>query len=148
MSNEPTATPASLWLRVLAGAYDLLPLLGLWFFAGALALGLSGGLLESHQDLRKLLTQVLVLAFSAGYFVTSWTRGGQTIGMRAWRLRAVGDDGCSITPLRALLRFGVALISLAAAGIGFAWALHDSRQRTWHDLAARTVVIRLPKPGA
>jgi len=42
---------------VLAGAYDLLPLLGLWFFAGALALGLSGGLLESHQDLRKLLTQ-------------------------------------------------------------------------------------------
>lgn len=143
MSHEPTATPASLWLRVLAGAYDLLPLLGLWFFAGALALGLSGGLLESHQDLRKLLTQTLVLAFSAGYFVISWTRGGQTIGMRAWRLRVVRTDGMRVEWPRALLRFGVALISLAALGIGFLWSLFDSQKRTWHDMAAGTRLVRL-----
>jgi len=134
--------PASLWLRLLAGIYDLLPLLGLWFFAGALALALSGGTLENHRDLRALLTQGFVLAFTAAYFVISWTRGGQTIGMRAWRLRVVRAGGARVTWARALLRFAVALISLACVGIGFLWALFDAENRTWHDLAAGTVVAR------
>jgi uncharacterized RDD family membrane protein YckC len=144
MSDQPI--PASLWLRLLAGVYDLLPLLGVWFFAGAIALGLSGGNLEAHPEQRKLLTQALVLAFTAAYFVISWTRGGQTIGMRAWRLRVTRTDGARVTWLRALLRFGVALASLAALGLGFWWALFDARKRTWHDLAARTSVARLESP--
>jgi len=134
--------PASLWLRLLAGLYDLLPLLGLWFFAGAIALGLAGGSLDAHQSGRNLLTQILLLAFTAAYFVLSWVRGGQTIGMRAWRLRVVRADGVRLTWARALLRFGVALISLAAFGIGFAWALFDPQKRTWHDIAANTMLVR------
>ena len=145
MSNRTTATPASVWLRVLAGTYDALPLLGLWFFAGAIALSLSGGSLESHQQLRKLLTQALVLAFTGTYFVVSWTRGGQTIGMRAWRLRVMRTDGRRVTWPRALLRFAVALVSLGALGAGFAWALLDAGKRTWHDIAADTHVVRLEK---
>ena len=140
MSDEPTATPASLWLRALAGSYDLLPLLGLWFFAGAIALGLTGGAIEAHAEFRKLLTQLLVLAFSAAYFVVSWTRGGQTIGMRAWRLRVVRVDGAALRWPQALLRFGVALVSLAALGIGFVWMLFDPQKRTWHDIASRSTV--------
>lgn len=136
------AEPASLWLRLLAGVYDLLPLLGLWFFAGAIALALSGGALEAHPDLRKLLTQAFVLAFTAAYFTISWTRGGQTIGMRAWRLRVTRADGTRVTWPRALLRFGVALVSLAALGLGFWWALFDAQKRTWHDKAAGTIVIK------
>jgi uncharacterized RDD family membrane protein YckC len=145
MSDQFTATPASLRLRVLACAYDALPLIGLWFFAGAIALGLSGGSLESHQELRKLLTQAFVLAFTAAYFVVSWTRGGQTIGMRAWRLRVTRADGTRLAWPRALLRFSVSLVSLAALGIGFLWALFDQQQRTWHDIAASTQVVRLEK---
>jgi uncharacterized RDD family membrane protein YckC len=145
MTDPLTATPASLWLRLLAGLYDLLPLLGLWFFAGAIALGLAGGALETHVIERKLLTQMLLLAFTALYFVISWTRGGQTIGMRAWRLRVRRADGARLTWPRALLRFGVALISLAAFGIGFLWALLDPQQRTWHDIATATTLMRLPK---
>jgi uncharacterized RDD family membrane protein YckC len=137
-------TPASLWLRLLAGIYDLLPLMGLWFFAGAIALGVTGGSLEAHQAARKLLVQALVLAFTAAYFVISWWRGGQTIGMRAWRLRVVRADGGRVTLAYALLRFGVALISLALCGIGFVWALFDAKRRTWHDLGARTLVVRSP----
>jgi uncharacterized RDD family membrane protein YckC len=142
MSNQFTATPASLWLRVLAGSYDALPLLGLWFFAGAIALGLSGGSLLAHEELRKLLTQVLVLAFTATYFAISWTRGGQTIGMRAWRLRVTSVDGTRVAWPRALLRFLVGLISLGALGVGFLWALFDPQKRTWHDIAASTCVVR------
>ena len=34
--------------------------------------------------------QVVVIA---GYYLLNWMRSGQTLGMRAWRLRAVTDVG-------------------------------------------------------
>jgi uncharacterized RDD family membrane protein YckC len=146
MNDRVTATPASLWLRLLAGIYDLLPLLGLWFLASVLALAITGGALDPHRLAHKLLVQGFVLVFSAAYFVISWTRGGQTLGMRAWRLRVVNRDGDGVRWPLALLRFGTALVSLTAAGIGLVWALFDAEKRAWHDIAAKTLVVRLEKP--
>ena len=140
-----SAASAPLWLRLIAGIYDLLPLLGLWFAAGMLALAVTGGALDPHRLAHKLLVQALVLALSAAYFAVSWTRGGQTIGMRAWRLRVVRADGSALGLGHALLRFFVALVSLAALGLGFWWALIDRRRRTWHDLAAGTAMLRQDK---
>ena len=84
-----TAAPASLWLRLLAAVYDLLPLLALWFFATVLALALTGGQLDVRRFADKVLVQALVLASSAAYFAISWSRGGQTIGKSS-------DDGMKI----------------------------------------------------
>jgi len=145
MNDRISATHATAGLRLVAGIYDLLPLLGLWFLASVLSVAATGGALDSHRLLDKLLVQGLVLGFSAAYFVISWTHGGQTIGMRAWRLRVVSRGGLALRWPQALLRFGVALVSLGAFGIGFAWALFDSEIRTWHDLAAGTVMVRIEK---
>jgi uncharacterized RDD family membrane protein YckC len=145
MKASASAMPASLWLRVAAGTYDLLPLLGLWFVAGVLALAITGGTLDPHRLVHKLLVQALVLTLTAAYFVVSWTRGGETIGMRAWRLRVVRADGSPVHWLQALLRFLAALISLALVGSGFWWALIDREKRGWHDIATGTVLVRLEK---
>src|SRR3546814_4829974 len=52
------------------------------------------------------------------YAVVSWRRGGQTLGMRPWRLAVVGADG-SVTSWRALcVRYAVGPGSLMAAGLG------------------------------
>ena len=145
-SPANTATLASLWLRLIAGVYDLLPLLGLWFLAGVLGQLVTAGTLDVLHSLRdKLLMQALLLAFSAAYFVLSWRRGGQTIGMKPWRLRVVRADGAAIDAKQALLRFAVALVSLLPLGAGFWWALVDRERRAWHDLAAGTRVVRLEK---
>jgi uncharacterized RDD family membrane protein YckC len=40
------------------------------------------------------------------------------------------------------LRFLVGLVSLGAFGLGILWALVDSKNRGWHDLAARTLLIK------
>ena len=140
-----TGTPASLALRLLAALYDMLPVLALWFVATMLALALTGGALDVRQLPHKLLVQALLLAFTAAYFVISWRRGGQTIGMRAWRLRVVRTDGTGLDTRQAIVRFGVSLISLGALGLGFWWALFDAQNRTWHDMAAGTVMVRLEK---
>ena len=128
-----TTSPAPLGLRLLALLYDLLPLLGLWFLCGVIALAVTGGTLDAHRLPHKILVQVLVLVVTAGYFVISWSRGGQTIGMRSWKLRLVNDDGTRLPWLRALLRFFLASVSLLFLGAGFWWALFDPQRRALHD---------------
>jgi uncharacterized RDD family membrane protein YckC len=130
-------------MRLTALVYDVFPLLGLWFFAGAIGLSLAG---DEHKIARNTAIQALVFLFTAGYFVVSWTRGGQTIGMRAWRLRVTGDDGARIGWPRALLRFVLASLSLALLGAGFWWQFLDREKRCAHDAIARTRMVREPKP--
>jgi uncharacterized RDD family membrane protein YckC len=78
------------------------------------------------------------------YFVGSWTRGGQTVGMRAWRLVLRSEDAPGIGWARASLRFFAAGLSTAALGLGFLWCLVDPRGRTWHDRLSRTSLSARP----
>ena len=40
---------------------------------------------------------------------------------------------------------GLLLVSLAALGFGFCWALIDREKRSWHDMAAGTLMVRTQK---
>ncbi|MGH8124026.1 MAG: RDD family protein [Rudaea sp.] len=143
--SKESATPAHLGLRLIAAVYDLLPLLALWFVAAVIALLVTGGALDVRRFADKMLIQGCVLALTALYFIASWLRGGQTVGMRAWRLRVVAADGAPVGARRALLRFATALVALAAGGLGFLWCLIDSERRGWHDIAAGTLLVRMDK---
>ena len=65
-----------------------------------------------------------------------------TVGMRAWRVRVVSSNEQVVSWPRCLLRFSVGAASLAVFGLGILWALLDKKNRGWHDLAARTVLIK------
>lgn len=142
-----SSTPASLWLRIAAGIYDLFPLVALWMLTAGLALLVVHGDVDlAHPSLGwRLGFRATLFVVTAAYFVISWARGGQTIGMRAWRLRVVGADGNALGWVRAVVRFVVACVSLLAFGIGFFWCLFDRRKRGWHDLATQSVLVRLQK---
>ncbi|HET7727028.1 MAG TPA: RDD family protein [Candidatus Limnocylindrales bacterium] len=92
------------------------------------------------------LTIVLVLGvivLSIGYFPWFWMRGGQTPGMRPFRLYVVRDrDGGPVSGGAAALRLLGYVVNSFALYIGFAWILIDKRRRGWHDLIAGTVVIQ------
>jgi hypothetical protein len=75
-----------------------------------------------------------------------WTHGGQTLGMRTWRLRLVRADGGPITWHITAIRFGSALLALAPLGLGLWWALFDKDKRAWHDRLSGTRLIVTPKP--
>ncbi|MFC5489679.1 RDD family protein [Dokdonella soli] len=139
-------TPAPLWLRLAAAVYDLFPLIALWMLtAGLFLLAVHGNIDVAHPPLAyHLALRGALLGVTAAYFVISWSRGGQTIGMRAWRLRVVAADGGALPWPRSFLRFAVALISLLTLGLGFLWCLVDRERRGWHDLAATSSVERLP----
>src|SRR3546814_18614948 len=67
---------------------------------------------------------------TGAYAVVSWHRGGQTIGMRPWRLRVVAADGMPPSWRAVCVRYVVASVSLLAFGIGFIWALFDRQRRS------------------
>jgi uncharacterized RDD family membrane protein YckC len=92
------------------------------------------------------LYQLSMLIVMYLFFVYFWTRGGQTLGMRAWRLRLETDDGRSPSITVASLRFFVAIVSLIPFGLGFLWQLWDKDRLTWHDRIAGTRMLHYPKP--
>jgi len=140
-----SSTPAPLWLRLAAALYDLFPLIALWMLTVAIGLSIVHGNIDvAHPpQMFRFALRAALLAVTALYFVVSWSRGGQTIGMRAWRLRVIDADGKSLAWARSLLRFAVMLVSLGALGLGFVWCLVDRERRGWHDIAAKSLVVRL-----
>lgn len=79
------------------------------------------------------------------FFGWFWTHGGQTLGMRAWKIRAVGIAGQPLNWRQALIRSFVAMLGAAVFGLGFLWMLVDSRRRCWQDIASDSQVIFLGK---
>ena len=129
--------------RLLALAYDLLPVLALWFVVAA-------GFTAAHGDAVRggalgLVEFAVLWAVAGAYATLSWRRGGQTIGMRAWRLRVTDAVG-GAPGWRALwLRYVVGALGLLAGGLGFWWAWFDRDARTWHDRASGTRMRRIGK---
>ena len=75
------------------------------------------------------------------FFSYFWIKGGQTIGMRAWRLRVVNHKGEGISVLQAVIRFYASL-----AGLGNLWVLLDwKNKQSLQDYLAKTRTVVLSK---
>lgn len=142
---DTPARPAALHWRLLAMVYDLLPVAALWFAVATLSYALHGFEPVAPGSRAAWATFAAMLLAGFGYFGVSWRRGGQTIGMRAWRLRLAADGAARPGWGALVVRYGVAAVSLAALGLGFLWSLHDGERRTWHDIASGTRVRREQK---
>ena len=160
-----TGRPVRFGRRLMVMLYESLLLAGVLFGAGLPVVLLLGRSPEPEDPL--YLAWLLAVMF--GYFGLSWTRGGQTPAMRAWRVRVERSDGgtlgwgdaalrylggllalaCALLAARAAARAGLpgaveALVGLGTFMVGFAWALFDSRGRAWPDLVSGTRLVRAP----
>jgi len=136
MQTPESSRAAALWRRLAAAAYDLLLVLALLMVLTGLAIFARGG---AAIDPGSIWFQLLLVSAWWLYFAWSWTHGGQTIGMRAWRLVLHSErDDNAIGWGQAGVRFLAACLSTLPAGLGFWWSLADSERRTWHDRLSRT----------
>jgi uncharacterized RDD family membrane protein YckC len=95
---------------------------------------------EHSAPLIVLLTWAF-LGLATAYFVVFHSIGGKTIGKWLLGLRVVGAERSTITYRRAFLRW-LGLVGFAPVLLGFLWVLWSREKRGWHDLLARTWVIR------
>ncbi|WP_254275826.1 RDD family protein [Halomonas sp. 3H] len=150
--NLDDVWPAGLARRLGAMLYDSFLIAAIWILVAGLHLTIGRQLLGISAEqvgagpLWGLSLQLLLLGAAFAFLAFSWTRGGMTLGMQAWRLRVQTLDGRSITPVQALVRFLVGLLSLAAFGLGYLWILVDRERRSWGDIVSATRVVVLPKP--
>jgi uncharacterized RDD family membrane protein YckC len=86
-----------------------------------------------------------LLAVIAAYYVLNWIRSGQTLGMRAWRLRAVSGAGSPLNTTSALLRFLCGFLAWPPAALGVLWLYFDPDHLAIHDRLSRTRVVRLER---
>lgn len=142
---NPDRAPALIGWRLLALGYDFFPVLGLWMVVAGVFVAIhhdaiTGGLLGALEFIALWLV-------TAAYAVASWRYGGQSLGMRPWRLRVVAADGHGLSWRALVVRYAVGNLSLLLGGLGFWWAWLDRDGLTWHDRASGTRVQRIATAG-
>ena len=128
-----TATDkAGFWIRVGAYLIDAVIL-----FIVDLIVGL---IFRNNQGLQSLIELIV----SLGYFVYFWSAsgGGQTVGMRALKIKVVKTDGSQLDYGGAVLRYVGLLVSFIVVFIGVIWVAFDPNKQGWHDKIASTYVVR------
>ena len=128
------ATTPGLPRRLASMVYEAVLLFAVGFFAAWLFFFASGGRDATAGASRHLL-QLFISVVFAGYFLWCWLRGGQTLAMKAWRIRVV-----ELTPLKALVRFALALV-LVPTLISIVWSFFDRDRQFLHDRLAGTRLI-------
>ncbi|KOR31616.1 hypothetical protein TI05_12450 [Achromatium sp. WMS3] len=142
VKNIPSDTP-SLWRHLAAIGYDWLLVTALLVLAAALIviplglLGIDVDRIRQHTAFRSYLFLVIPMVFFCGF----WMYGGQTLGMRTWKIKVVRFDGMPLRFQDALLRFISAILSVAMLGMGFWWCLVDAQHLTWHDRFSATRLV-------
>ncbi len=123
-------------LRVFAAiVYDTLLVVALFFFATAILLPFNGGKAISHQQ---FFYPIYLLAVSFGFYGWFWTHGGQTLGLRAWKIKVLTENHKPLGWGQAFVRYICALFSFGLLGLGFLWILVDKNRRSWHDIVSKT----------
>lgn len=140
------ARPPGLARRLAAILYDLVLLAGLLMLAAALVVIPWIELTQTDFPRGAWWFRLYLLGVIGGYFSYFWVRGGQTLGMSAWRLRLLREDGDPVRPSDALRRLGWAVLALAPAGAGLLWLLVDRDGLAWHDRRSRTRLVLLKRP--
>jgi len=136
---------ASLLRRLGAILYDSLLILALLMLVTTIFLIPRGGeAVEPYTVTHQITSFAVIYVFFVGF----WSKSGSTLGMQSWGLRAESADGEIPTFAKANLRFFAAILSWAAAGLGFLWQLWDSEQLAWHDRLSGTRLRYYPKKPA
>lgn len=137
--------PVGLARRLAAMVYDSLAVTALLFIAGFSVLPFTGGVAVPAGS---VWFELYLLALVFMYFGWSWTHGGQTLGMRAWRLYATDLDGHWLTWAQAGLRFAAAIPSVLVALLGVLWTIVDPQRRALHERLSRSRTLHVPKSAS
>nr|VFK03465.1 MAG: Uncharacterized membrane protein YckC, RDD family [Candidatus Kentron sp. H]VFK04066.1 MAG: Uncharacterized membrane protein YckC, RDD family [Candidatus Kentron sp. H]VFK06492.1 MAG: Uncharacterized membrane protein YckC, RDD family [Candidatus Kentron sp. H] len=142
---QPVGQPVGLPRRLGAIAYDALVLFAILIFAHLPVQVLFGTTVISPGDTWHLAYQAYLLGVCFLYFGWCWTHGGQTLGMRTWRVYLGNQRGGRVSWRQSWIRFLCAILSWSVFGAGFLWALFDGERMAWHDRFSGTVLLLVPR---
>lgn len=138
--TKPNATPAFLAWRLLALMYDAVIAMALLMLSSGLMLLINHGTPAEPGSVFAYV-EFFIFWFVLGlYAVCSWRYGGQTLGMRPWRLFVLDAQGKNASWRQLILRY---VLASSSGGLVLLWSLIEPEKRGLHDLASNTYFVRL-----
>ena len=150
---QPSSLPnAGLFRRLAALIYDAFLLFAITLGYGALLLIIKIIIYgtEGLEDIQpgafvQWLSLIGWLISLMGYYFICWRKQGQTLGMKAWRLKLQNIDGTSPSAEQCIKRSIFAFFSLASFGLGYLICLIPPKKACLHDGLSRTQVVVIDK---
>lgn len=146
---------AGLWRRLAALLYDMFLVISIWLILGYIiifAFGLfadnTSVLIEGEIVTPRLLSAlqfVMMVSSMTCFYVWFWLRTGQTLGMIAWRIRALDLNNQPMTLRQAMIRYALAWPCFWCLGIGYLYMYVNSSGDAMHEAVSRTKTVVLPK---
>ncbi len=144
--NENEYPTASLTRQLAAMLYDGFLILALFF----LLLGIfvfikmdSSVPLAESQSVDPRVVWLLFLGTIFFFYSWFWQKSGQTLGMRAWKIKIVSDLGGNPHLVNCFIRLVFATLSMACFGLGYLWLLF--KPYSWHDKLSQTRIVFVGK---
>jgi uncharacterized RDD family membrane protein YckC len=128
-----------------ACVYELLLLIALWMLCTWVFVRLFG---DATYGNKRYVLQLVLWLVAGAYFVWCWTKTGQTLATKTWKIKLVNQDlvnqlNTSLNLQQAFIRYTLASASMLACGLGFIWALVDKDSLFLHDRLLKTRFIRV-----
>lgn len=128
-----------------ACVYELLLLLALWMLCTWMFVSLFG---DATSHYKRSFLQLFLWLVTGAYFVWCWTKTGQTLATKTWKIKLVtqnlaNQQNVNLNKRQAIIRYALASASILACGLGFIWALVDKDRLFLHDRLLKTRFIRL-----
>lgn len=117
--------------------YELFALIPIWMVSGFIYIYFLDEYFGRYQ--RQIL-QIYLWIISGSYFTYCWSTSGQTLAMRAWKIKIVSSHG-HLTKKLAWKRYIFATLGTLVAGVSFIWALINKKQLYLHDLILKNYFI-------
>ncbi len=118
-----------------ACVYELLLLLALWMLCTWMFVSLFG---DATSHYKRSFLQLFLWLITGAYFVWCWTKTGQTLATKTWKIKLVtqnlaNQQNVNLNKRQAIIRYALASASILACGLGFIWALVDKDRLFLHD---------------
>lgn len=142
LNSVPTAPPtvqyAGFWRRFLAVIIDSILLGILFYFLRTIMpygfYGYRGGYFAF---------QAIPWIINIIYFATMHRMSGQTLGKKVMGVKVIRYDGSLVTWPQSFGREIAKILSGLIIYLGYLWMLWEKERRTWHDLIAKTHVVKI-----
>ena len=135
MKNNNSNQVVSLPRRIVIMFYDSILLIALLFFA-SLPVAVPLEITMEHPYYPLFILYIHLVSFL--FFGWCWTRGGQTLGSKTWKVKVVADSGNKVTWKHAFLRYIGSLLCWISLGVGFLWCYTNKERRAWNDIISKT----------
>lgn len=129
--------------RLAAGLYDALLLGALLFIASYVFVSFAR---DASSGWLRHLHQSCLLAVVAAYVIYCDAHGGQTLGMKTWKIALCKVDGKALEWKQALYRFPLAALGWMST-VSLVWSIFDREHLFLHDRLAATRVIMVEQPA-